>query len=330
MKNKIIDSLKFLKVEKLKNEKQIGVFLICVLIATVLWFLNALSKDYVATISYPVKYVNPPKNQFLANSPPAKFELQVEAHGFTLLRHKLSLSFSPIVLNLTAITRNIKPEDGSYNIRSETLIRRISNQVSNEISITEIRPEFVSLVLDSLISKTVNVELNIKTGFKPQYNLKEPITSIPQNVKITGPAAILDTIQVLRTELKSFNNLDATLERSLSIIHPQKTTLSPEKVILKIPVEKFTEKEIKVPVTVRNKPEGINIKLFPSEVKLTFLIGLSEFESVTTADFNVFVDYQSISDGNNESLEVVIESKPSYIQLVRISPSTVEFLIETM
>ena len=38
----------------------------CLLIATVLWFLNALSKDYSTTIAYPVKYIDAPKNQFLA------------------------------------------------------------------------------------------------------------------------------------------------------------------------------------------------------------------------------------------------------------------------
>ena len=64
-------------------------------------------------------------------------------------------------------------------------------------------------------------------------------------------------------------------------------------------------------------------------IPLTFLIGLSEFESVTATDFSLFVDYQSVSTGNKESLDVVIGSKPVYIQMVRIAPSTVEFLIET-
>ena len=84
MKKKLNEISGYFKLEKLKNDKRIVVFIVCLSIATVLWFLNALSKDYSTTISYPVKYVNPPGNQFLSNSPPAKFDLKVEAHGFTL------------------------------------------------------------------------------------------------------------------------------------------------------------------------------------------------------------------------------------------------------
>jgi hypothetical protein len=329
MKNKLSDISKYIKLEKIKNDKQIVAFLVCLLIATVLWFLNALSKDYTATVSYPVKYVNPPSHRFLSNTPPDKFDLKVEAHGFTLLRHKLSLSFSPIILNLSAVTRNVESNSGSYTIRTEDLIRRIADQVSKEITISEIRPEFITLVLDSLITKKVPVKLNIKTEFKPQFYLKEPLSASPDSVKITGPATILDTIWSLKTEQKTFERLDAQIERPVDLLHPGKTNISPEKVIIKVPVERFTEKELKIPVEVRNKPKNVNIKLFPSEVKIFFLVGLSEFESITTADFKAYVDYETIILNNSEELEVKIDTKPTYIQMQRISPGTVEYLIET-
>jgi len=329
MKKKLLDIAKYVKLEKLKNDKQIVAFLVCLLIATVLWFLNALSKDYTATLSYPVKYVNPPSNRFLSNTPPAKFDLKVEAHGFTLLRHKLSLSFSPIVLNISAITRNEESNSGSYTIRTENLMRRISDQVSKEISISEIRPEIITLVLDSLITKKVPVKLNIKTEFKPQFYLKEPLSATPDSVKITGPTAILDTVFSVSTESKIFERLDAQTEKMVYLLHPEKTTISPERVRINIPVERFTEKELKIPVEVRNKPEGVNIKIFPSEVKVSFLVGLGEFESINVSDFKAFVDYDTIIKNHPEDLDVKIYTKPSFIQMPKISPATVEYLIET-
>lgn len=329
MKKKLSDITKYLQLEKIKNNKQIVAFLVCLLIATVLWFLNALSKDYTATISYPVKYVNPPSNRFLSNTPPAKFDLKVEAHGFTLLRHKLSLSFSPIVLNLNSITRNAKSDSGTYTIRTEDLTRRISDQVSKEISIAEIRPEYITLVLDSLITKKVPVKLNVNTAFKPQFYLEEPISAIPDSVNITGPATVLDTISSLNTESKTFEQLDAPIEKSIALLHPEKTSLSPEKVTVKIPVERFTEKELKLPIEVRNKPESVNIKLFPSEVNVSILVGLNEFENINSSDFKVYVDYDTITKSHPEELDVKIDTKPSFIQMLRISPATVEYLIET-
>lgn len=328
MKKKIDKISAQFKIEKLKDNQQAIAFFVCILIATSLWFLNALSKDYTTTITYPVKYVNAPNKQFLANEPPAKLELKVDAHGFTLLRHKLSFSFSPIILNLSNITRNIEHHSGFYQVASATLLRRIRSQVSNEISITEVHPDIIPILLDSLKTKTVPVETNINISFKPQFNLKNPVSIKPDVVKVTGPSTIIDTIEVLYTEERNFDELDGLTEKNLEILHPEKTTLSPGEVTLRIDIEKFTEKEIWIPIEVQNKPGGTKIKLFPSGIKLNCLVGLSEFENITANDFKASVDYKTVSQNTNK-LTVTLEKKPSYIEVIRHSPEAVEYLIET-
>jgi hypothetical protein len=316
------------KIDKLINNKQAIVFLVCVLIATALWFLNALSKDYSTTISYPVRYVNAPNRQFLSNKPPSELDLKVEAHGFTLLRHKLSFSFSPIVLSLSNLTEDIEPTNRTYRVQINHHLRRISSQVSNEIKILEVQPEILVIVLDSLISKSVPVKADISYDFKPQFNLKNPVVVSPETIKITGPASTIDTINFLSTKMKLFDGLDASLEKSLEILHPEKTTIFPEKVTVRIDVEKFTEKELKVPIQIKNRPTNVNLKLFPSEIKVSCMVGLSEFDNINPSDFSAVVDYNSISD-ETIKLAITIESKPSFIELNRFAPQTVEYLIET-
>ena len=318
----------FFKIEKLKNDKQIVVFFICLLIASVLWFLNALSKDYSTTVSYPVKYVNPPKNQFLANTPPDKLELEVNAHGFTLLRHKLSLSFSPIILNLSNITRNQKSNTGNYSIITRNLLTRISDQVSNEITITDVHPEILEIEFDSLKTKMVPVRLNVATEFKPQFNLKAPISSDPPEVSVTGPTIILDTLQFVNSKFRSFTKIDVDIEKQVELSIPEKASAVPQKVNVKIEVEKFTEKELVIPVQVKNKPENTVVKLFPSEIKVLFSVGLSEFDKIKISDFEASVDFSSIEAGT-ENLQVSIDKKPALNQLIRYSPDRVEFLVET-
>lgn len=326
--NKIVEDIWGLfKIKSLKNDKRIMIFMVCILIATSLWFLNALGKNYNTTVTYPVKFINPPKNQFLANTPPHTIELKVEAYGFTLLRHKLSLSFSPIVMDLTNITKNLESSSGAYSINSKTLINKISDQVSSEIRITDIQPETFRLVLDSLRTKTVPVKINVTTDFKPEFNLKYPLSVFPKEVKITGPSNVLDTIITIETKHKTFNKIDANVEKVLELVQPGQTTITPEKVNLKIKVERFTEKEMKIPVKVINQPENVSVKLFPSETKVLFTIGLSEFENIKPSDFNAFVDYNTIENGV-ENLKVNVDSFPGYIELIRFSPDKIEFLVE--
>lgn len=318
----------YFKIEKLRNDKQLVVFLICLLIASALWFLNALSKDYSSTISYPVKYVNPPKNLFLSNKLPDKLDLKVDAHGFTLLRHKLSLSFSPIVINLTNITRDIRPNGDVYAVSSESLVRRISEQVSNEITITDIQPDVLQIEFDSLKTKTVPVRLNVNADFKPQFSYKTPAYSIPENVNITGPASVLDTINSIQTRFTSFTKVDSGQEKAVELILPENVTAVPSKVTLKIEVEKYTEKELNIPIHVDNKPDSVSVKLFPSEIKVLFTVGLSQFDKITPSDFEASVDFNSAINGT-ENIAVTIDKKTEGIQLIRYSPERVEFLIET-
>lgn len=327
MKKKFLKITESFKLDKLKDDKRVVVFLICLLIASGLWFLNALNKDYTTTIAYPVKYINPPNNQFLANKPPDKLDLKIEAHGFTLLRHKLNLSFSPIVLNLTNLTNNTELTSGKYSIKTNTLVRRISDQVSSEITITDILPEYISIRLDHLKTKTVPVKVVADVEFEPQFNLKAPLTSDPAKVKITGPAAVLDTIYLLKTKSQSFTKVNANIKKETDLILPENISADPPKVSLLIEVERFTEKEMKIPVEVINKPENIKIKLFPSEIKLLFTVGLSEFDKLSTNDFSALVDYKSIKEGI-ENLDVNISQKPENIQISRFNPTTVEFLVE--
>jgi hypothetical protein len=327
MKKKLLKITEHFKLDKLKNDKRVVVFLICLLIATGLWFLNALSKDYTTTIAYPVKYINPPNKQFLANNPPEKLDLKVEAHGFTLLRHKLNLSFSPIILNLTTLTNNAELNSEKYSIRTNTLVRRISDQVSSEITITDILPEQIQIELDHLKTKSVPVKVVASVEFKPQFNLKSPVTSDPTSIEITGPAAVLDTIYSLKTESRTFTKVDADIKKETDLIFPENISIEPQKVSLIIEVEKFTEKEIRIPVEVINKPENVKVKLFPSEITLLFTVGLSEFDKLTPNDFSALVDYKLIKEGI-ENLDVSISKKPDNIQITRFNPATVEFLVE--
>ena len=317
----------YLKISKLRYDRRIIVFLICLIIAASLWFLNALGKNYSATITFPVKYINAPKNQFLTDITPVKIDLDADGQGFTLLRHKL-LSFSPIVLDINEITRDLESKSGTYSVLSKNLIGNITEQFNNDIKITGVSPEILEIVLDSLVTKTVPVELDINVEFVPQFNLKSAIATKPEKVKITGPTFVLDKISAVKTKVNILNKLDASIRQEIDLIHPDKTTISPEKVTLSIEVEKYTEKELKIPVEIKNKPDKVRIKLFPSEVKVLFTVGLSRFESIKPSDFGASVDYNSIVNKNVNNLNITLYKKPEFSQGVRFNPEVVEFLIE--
>lgn len=317
-----------LRLDKLKDDRRIIIFTVCVFIATSLWFLDALSKDYSTTLSYNVKYVNPPKNLFLANNPPSKIDLRVQAHGFTLLRHKLAFAFSPILLDLTAFSHEMDSTEYNVRVTGDRLIEGIGNQVSKEIMIYDASPDNFLLAFDSLETKFVPVEPDVTLNFKPQFNLNGSVLIKPDSVEIAGPAGIIDTIHSLRTTPVTYNDLETTIEQAIDIVFPERTAAYPAKVILHVPVEKYTEKKVSLPIQIQNMPPDAQIKLFPSQVTVYFMVGLSNYEGVSAADFVARVDFQQIAD-KRETLEVLIESKSEFVEMTKVTPASVEYLIET-
>ena len=55
---------------------------------------------------------------------------------------------------------------------------------------------------------------------------------------------------------------------------------------------------------------------------------MSEFDNITSKEFSATVDYGAITSSST-SLPIKVVAEPSYIELRRITPENVEYLIET-
>lgn len=317
------------KIKKYFSDKDLIIIAVCILIAASLWFLNALGKTYTTSLYYPVKYVSMPRDKVLSNEPPSKLELKVTANGYNLLRYKIVMTYSPILLNLENLIRNNKQTPDGYIIRTEMLLNNISSQFSRQLNLSSINPDYLVFRFDSLESRIVRIFPVVETTFKPQFNLAGDIRVMPERIQVQGPKEVIDTIKAVYTEKASFLGLDQLKESNLKLIAPQKTKLQSNQIKIEIPVEEFTEKEMMIPISVKYLPSGENIKLFPSSVKVIFLTGLTQFKSISPASFSAVVDYNDVKPGIL-SLPVSIEKKPKFIQSLKFSPESVEFLIERL
>jgi hypothetical protein len=97
-----------------------------------------------------------------------------------------------------------------------------------------------------------------------------------------------------------------------------------------IPIEMCTEKEVKVPVIVENAPKNINIRTFPSEIKIKFSVGLSHYNSVTESNFRAILDYNDILNNLDKSTTTLqLDYTSGYIFNIQLIPSEVEYIIES-
>ena len=305
------------------------IFLICVGIATSFWFLNALNKDYKVELSFPVKYTNLPKDKVLASNPPSHFILEVNAHGFSILRHKLSLSFSPLVFNVNEFTgKRMEQSDRSkFAISSRRFTDRISDQISNELRIDHIWPDTLYFNFDKIVQKKVKVAAQLNLEFKRQFYQNGLVQTRPDSILILGPQSVLDTIDVIYTKQQDYKEIDQTIQRNISLEETDNISLETKRVVLTIPVEEYTQKELEIPISIEGLPDSVKVNLFPTKAKLSFMAGLSTFNEIVETDFKASVSFQDIQK-KQEKLQVIIAEQPANLQAVSITPTEVEYLIE--
>ena len=322
--------MKYLKKVYFRNDKRVAAYLVCVAIATVFWFLNALSKTYTEDINVPVSFVNFPNNKTLASKPPEQFDLKIEAHGFTILRYKLSFFFVPLEFNVNEMTRNRMTESNknSFAFPSRQFLTELSYQMSNEVKIQSMSPDTLFFRFDQMGQKRVRVKPVLKINLKKQFEISGDTKITPDSILVHGPQSVLDSLRFIPTETLLLEGANHTVSSQSRISPIKGLYFETPSVKVNIPIEEYTEEQLSVPVVLANQPPDLKVKLFPSKVKISFQVGLSRFSQIHPEDFKLSVSYSDIKEGKLR-LKINPELNPAYIYALKINPEELEYLIES-
>lgn len=316
--------------EKITSNKRLLVYLFFVGVSTIFWFLNALSKEYVTTICYPITYINFPVDKIQTKKLPEELDLRVKAYGFELLRYQLSTAFLSNPFDVNGYTNNKmnKESVSRYVLQTNMIREKLEKDLLSGIELLQIMPDTISFEFSPILKKKVPVKLNIETQFEKQFMLGGAISLNTDSVSIKGARKFLDQIHQVETEKQLFDDLNKTLTKKVDLIALDGVEIFPNEVAVKIPVDQFTEAQKNINLRVSHLPDSLLLRLFPSEVKVSYFVGLKKYEHVSVDLFDLSVDYQQIKKTTNDKLKVKLNSHPDYISNVRFYPQEVSFLLE--
>lgn len=287
-----------------------------------------LSNDYHDNITYKVKYTNIPDGKTILNTSDSVITLRLYARGFRLFSLKYLTSRPVVRIDL----QNTKLHKSRYTyssyILTEPLVQKINKDLRLENAIESIFPDTLSFVLENIISKKVPVIPKVSLTFAKQYQQYGNLQLKPDSVIIRGMPSSIDTIHKVFTMEKELLELNKSSSLSLDIIRPIKSksfSISSDTVNIFIPVEKFTEASIEVPIKLANE-EVTKIKLFPEKVNIKYLVALKDFDKINQEMFDAVADINQ-AQINSRTLNVKLERHPSFIRIKQVTPSKVEFII---
>ena len=331
MKAELIDLGRKLKAaENLKLNKRLTAFAVCLAIATVFWFLNSLTRNYNSEIEFPVSYKNFPKDKLPINKLPETIKLVINAQGFHLLSYKMEFEKDTIFVDLENIKIQQKEKyfDGYLSMASKAQLLGIGSQFNTDIKVLRIIPDTIFFDFGIKKTKSVPVNLNSMISFEKQFRLKDKISYSPLSVRIEGLETIINSIQNLETETLVLEQLNQTITKQISIKLPEKykdLKLSANEISVTIPIEKYTEKTIEIPIEIINLPKHLSLKIFPDKVSVNCMVDFNNFDNINENLFEAKVDYKKSS---NNRIPIEITKYPDFAKISKINPTKVEYIVQ--
>lgn len=306
------------------------IFFFFLLLSIIFWFLTALNKDYNTILSYPVEYIKLPKGKVLTNDLPEQLDLNVQARGFMLIRLKLQSKLSPLLFDVNSFSLNVIPGRDPLTLFIITnLVReKIQQQLTSEIRIIGVSPDTLFLQLSDRFTKLTPVQLNLELDFEKQHMQVRDIIITPDSILLSGPKNLVDTIPAVFTIPEKITGIKKNTELELDLQPIDKVEFSVYKVVVNIPVEKFTEESIEVPIQVINMPDSLFLRTFPSIIDITYRVGLSDYNKVSEHMFMAVLDYSTKGSSIGNRLTVELIKVPEYVQVTNFFPKNVEYIIE--
>lgn len=312
---------------KVLKSRDLPVFLVFLFLSLCFWFLNALRKEYVTTIEFPVVFTHFPDDAVAGSSEGQSVILKVRSEGFQLLQYQFGNVFDPVEVKVDQLPPYQKGDEFGIYFLPRQFSRLLMAQLPGKLELLEILSDTLFIPILPRTTKKLAVKPSLRVSYERQHFNSSKVFVYPDSVLVTGAAQEVDTMRWVATALLEERHIKDTLVRQVKLRTASGLQYSHDLVRVVLPVEAFTQKSVNVPVVARNLPAKFHFKSFPSSVRVSFMVGLSQFDDVQPADFLAVVDF-SDTGLSSERLKVKIEKMPPGIQNMSYSPIFVDYLIE--
>ncbi len=317
---KSVDSRKN-KVVKYLFSRDFATFSFFLVIAFGLWIMHSTSMKREIKTRVPIKYYGVPDVYSFSENLPTSVSLSIRDEGVELWKYMRN--------NIDSLPLNLEPFlDGSGNISisSDAIIQAIRPRLASSTQILDINPKNLVGKYFTLHSKQVPFIVMPSPSLAKHHVLAHPIAIEPPIVTIYGDKNVLDSIQNITIPPPN-GVISKTKSKSIMPIVPKNIKLSNYNPQVNIAVEMSSEKRISVPITVRNIPDNITFMPFPKAVDISFNIGVSRFNTISSDDFSIELDYNKLIDIKSGRVDISLSKQPIDIDNIKLSHLEIEFIL---
>lgn len=298
------------------------VFFTCLIAAVITWLVIALSGKYKYKVETRLNYVGAPETRAYHPLQDDSVSLEIEGTGWQLLFYRLRINPDYIDVNLSELRNK------NYILFSNQL-PLLNRQLESNQRVMSVSPDTLFFDFSKRVVKKVPVKLIKNLSFERNFDISGPIRLTPNRVVVNGATEDVRKIlewPTLNVQAKALRS-DYTTKISLNTKDfGNNIDVYPSTIKVEIPIERFTEKVLEVPINVMNA-QAHDVKLVPDKVKITFLVGLSNYPKAERDSILPTVNMTDWADKNVQQLPVRFARFPKYTKILRVEPQVVDFYI---
>lgn len=318
---KLIEKLRFF-FKNISWKKNLT-FLFFLLLAVIFWGMQVYTQRIEIKLVIPIKYTNVANNILFETELPENIEINVKDYGSSILKY--AAKNDSIEIDMGAI---IKEQTTQKILHGQSYEQLIRTGILPSSELVAYSPSYISYAYSRVSVRKLPVLFDGVTHLPPGFQLDGDITIYPDSVIAYGSSAALDTLTFAYTDKDTLLNIQESQKIALSLKANRGVKFKPNKIEIDVPVDKFIIKEVNVPIECINLPKDLAIKFFPSEIAISFFVGLKRYNLIESNNFKIIVDYKDIKDIGNKSIPIRIIESPDFVRIKGLEPSEVEFILE--
>ena len=294
------------------NKKNWRAIVLCILAATIFWFLDSLNDNYTANVNFPLKFDYNEEEYIPVEPLPDHLTINVSGMGWDLFRRSAKIRVTPLVIPLDR-PASVRKIVGSTlpALFSEQIEGLEINFVVNDTIYLNIEPrdrKWLSLRIDSL-----------ERFLRPGYGVVSDIRIHPDSVLADGPLSHISELRSwLALELEH-SNIDEDYDEEVEVTVPDRPliTFQPPSVHVSFQVEEYVEVTDSVRLVLVNLPESAKPELQIDKLPVTLSVRRSLADDLVWDSMRAVVNLKGFT-GGRISADPQVDGLPGGAKVVDI------------
>lgn len=230
----------------------------------------------------------------------------------------------------STITVDLRSLESHPYIALSSQLKLINADTPRNNTIIAFDPDTLYFDFSNRSIRRIPVKLLSAINYQKQFSQSDDVVIQPSYVTVSGPSNKIDAMTTWATDSLKMSNVSETINASLNLKAPEEGNISvyPKTVQIKVPVNEFTEKTIRIPVKIINNQNYYNVKVVPQRIVVTFTTSLDRYADINADLFEAQADLEYWKKFGYSTLPVKVTRVPAFCKIVRIEPRNIDFIVK--